>query len=304
LILKYNKLKKVFLLIVLIGLTNYLNAQELNCQVQISTQQVSGTDKRVYDNLKTAIFEFMNNRKWTNETFKNNERIDCSILINITERVAVDEFNATLQIQSRRPVFNTSYNSVLLNYNDDNVHFKYSEAVPLDFQETTYSSNLTSVLAFYAYMVIGLDYDSFSPNGGTPYFQKALAITNNAQGSDEKGWKAFDGTNNRYWMIYNMMDAPFIPLRECMYNYHRKGLDVMYQNPEAGRAVILESISSLTKVHNIKPLSISLKIFFNGKADEVINIFSAAKPEEKTSILNVLNLIDLTNSNKYQKIGG
>jgi hypothetical protein len=295
-------LKKVFLFIAFFGLTNYLFAQELNCQIQVSTQQVSGTDKRVYDNLKTAIFEFMNNTKWTTETFKNTERIDCSILINITERVAVDEFNATLQIQSRRPVYETSYNSVLLNYIDNDVHFKYSETQPLQFIENTYTSNLTSILAFYSYMVIGLDYDSFSLDGGTPYFQKALAIVNNAQGSDEKGWKAFDGTNNRYWMIYNMLDAPFIPLRECMYNYHRKGLDVMYQNKEAGRAVILESVSSLTKVHNIKPLSISLKIFFNAKADEIISIFSAAKPEEKTSIMSVLTLIDLTNSNKYQKI--
>lgn len=295
-------MKKVFLLIVFIGLTNYLCAQELNCQVQITTQQVSGTDKRVYDNLKTAIFEFMNNQKWTNEIFKNNERIDCTILINITDRPAVDEFSATLQIQSRRPVYETSYNSVLLNYMDNDIHFKYSETQPLQFSETSYTSNLTSILAFYAYMVIGLDYDSFSLNGGTPYFQKALAITNNAQGSDEKGWKAFDGTNNRYWMIYNMLDAPFIALRECTYNYHRKGMDIMYQNKEAGRKVILESISSLTKVYNIKPLSISLKIFFNAKADEIINIFTAAKPEEKTALMSVLTQIDLTNSNKYQKI--
>jgi hypothetical protein len=295
-------LKKVFLLIAFIGLTNYLCAQELNCQIQITTQQVSGTDKRVYDNLKTAIFEFMNNTKWTTETFKNTERIDCSILINITERNAVDDFSATLQIQSRRPIYSSSYNSVLLNYNDNDVHFKYSEALPLQFSETTALSNLTSILAFYSYMVIGLDYDSFSLNGGTPYFQKALATVNNAQGLDEKGWKAFDGDNNRYWMIYNMMDAPFIPLRECMYNYHRKGLDVMYQNQEAGRAVILQSISSLTRVHNIKQGSITLKVFFDAKADELINIFSVAKPEEKTTLLSVLNLIDVTHTNKYQKI--
>jgi hypothetical protein len=295
-------LKKVFLLIAFIGLTNYLFAQELNCQIQVTTQQISGTDKRVFDNLKTAIFEFMNNRKWTTETFKNVERIDCSILINITERIAVDEFNATLQIQSRRPVYETSYNSVLLNYIDNDVHFKYSETQPLEFSETTYLSNLTSILSFYAYMVIGLDYDTFSLNGGTPYFQKALIIANNAQGSDEKGWKAFDSNKNRYWMVNNILDAPFVSLRECLYNYHRKGMDVMYQNKEAGRAVILESISSLTKVHNIKPLSFSLQIFFNAKADEIINIFSAAKPEEKTTIMTVLTQIDPTNSNKYQKI--
>ena len=295
-------MKKFFLLIVIIGLTNYLAAQELNCQVQITTQQVSGTDKRIFDMMKTQIYEFMNNRKWTTETFRNEERIDCSILINITERLSTDEFSATFQIQSRRPVFESSYNSVLLNFNDNDVHFKYVEGQQLDYSETTYLSNLTSILAFYANMVVGLDYDSFSLNGGSPYFQKALVIANNAQGSDERGWKAFDGTRNRYWMINNMLDAPFIPLRECMYTYHRKGLDIMAQNSTAGRAAILSSIESLTKVHNLKQGSFSLQVFFNAKADEIINIFTSGTAEEKTKILDVLNVIDATNSNKYQKI--
>jgi hypothetical protein len=270
--------------------------------VQITTQQISGTDKRIYDLMKTQIYEFMNNRKWTNETFRNEERIDCSILINITERLATDEFNATFQIQSRRPVFESSYNSVLLNFIDNDFHFKYTEGQQLDYSETTYLSNLTSILAFYANMVIGLDYDSFSLDGGTPYFQKALAIANNAQGSGEKGWKAFDGDRNRYWMVNNILDAPFVLLRKCIYTYHRKGLDIMYQDTNAGRAVILESIESLSKVHSIKPLSFSLQLFFNAKSDEIVNIFSAGKPEEKTRLLDVLSIIDPTNNNKYQKI--
>lgn len=295
-------MKTFSLLLVIIFTANLAIAQELLCKVDINTQQVSGTDKRVYDNMKTQIYEFLNNRKWTTETFKNEERIDCSILINITERLSTDEFNATLQIQTRRPVFESSYNSVLLNFIDNDVHFRYTEGQQLEYSENTYISNLTSILAFYANMVIGLDYDSFSLNGGTPYFQKALSIANNAQGSDEKGWKAFDGTRNRYWMINNMLDAPFIPLRECMYNYHRKGLDIMYQNTVAGRTVILESIESLSKVHNIKPLSFSLQVFFNAKSDEIINIFMGATAEEKTKIMEVLSVIDPTNNNKYQKI--
>jgi len=294
-------LKKLLLLAAFIAIVNYTTAQELNCQVQVNTQQISGTDKRIYDNLKVAITEFMNNRKWTGETFKNEERIDCSILINITDR-NVDDFSATLQIQARRPVFGTSYNTALLNYIDNDVHFKYAETTPLEFSETTYISNLTSLLSYYAYLVIGLDFDSFSLNGGTPYFQKALAITNNAQGADEKGWKAFDGEKNRYWIINNMLDAPFVTLRQTMYNYHRKGLDVMYQNKDAGRAAILESILALSKVHNIKPLSFSLQVFFNAKADEIINIFSAGKPDEKTTLVETLMLIDPSRSNKYQKI--
>lgn len=295
-------MKKLFLVAFFVAFINYTTAQELNCQIQVNTSQISGTDKKVFDNLKTAIFEFMNNRKWTNETFKNEERIDCSILLNITERIGVDEFNATLQIQARRPVYSSSYNTVLLNYIDNDVHFKYAETTPLEFSETTYLSNLTSLLSYYAYLVIGLDYDSFALNGGTPYFQKALAITNNAQASGEKGWKAFDGDKTRYWIINNMLDAPFITLRQTMYNYHRKGLDIMYQNPDAGRAAILESILALSKVHNIKPLSFSLQVFFNAKADEIVNLFASGKPEEKTTLTETLNLIDPSRSNKYQKI--
>jgi hypothetical protein len=309
LILKIHKLKKLFLLAAFITFINYTTGQELNCQVQISTAQVSGTDRKIYDQLKTAITEFMNNRKWTNETFRNEERIDCSILINITERIAADEFSATLQIQARRPVFSATYNSIMINHNDNDVHFKYGENTVLEFFETTYSSNLTSILGYYAYLVIGLDYDSFSLNGGTPYFQKALAINNNAQGSDEKGWKAFDGdkARSRYWIINNMLDAPFVTLRQTMYNYHRKGLDVMQQNPEEGRKVIAESIQALTKVNNIKQLSFSLQFFFNAKADEIVNIFAVpmSKQEDKdqkAALVETLNIIDPSRINKYQKI--
>ncbi len=274
----------------------------MNCQVQVLSQQISGTDKRVFDAMQTAIFEFLNNKKWTTETFKTEERIDCSILINITEKVSNDEFKATLQVQSRRPIFKTSYNSPLLNYNDNDIQFKYVENQALEFSENTYTSELTSILAFYANLIIGLDYDTFSINGGTPYLQKALSVVNSAQNASGKGWKAFDGDKNRYWIINNMLDAPFVPLRECMYNYHRKGLDEMVDNKESGRASILESIENLKKVHETKPLSFSLQVFFNAKSDEIINIFSGGFSDEKSRAINILNEIDPTNSNKYQKI--
>ena len=291
-------MRKLFILILLINLFNTAVSQELNCQVQIVSDQIAGTDKRVFDAMKTAIYEFMNNRKWTNETFKPEERIDCSILINMTEKIGSDEFKGTLQIQSRRPIFKTSYNSVLLNYNDNDVTFKFQDNQPLEFVENTYTSNLASILGYYAYLVIGLDYDSYSLNGGTPYLQKCLAVVNNAQNSGYAGWKAFDSDKNRYWIINNMLDASFVSLRECMYNYHRKGLDVMADNKEAGRAVILESLVNLKKVHQIKPLSFSLQVFFISKADEIVNIFSGAFSDEKSKIVNLLNEIDPTNSNK------
>jgi hypothetical protein len=280
------------------------NAQELNCQVQIVSQQIEGTDKRVFDVLKSNIVEFMNSRKWTNDVFRNNERIDCNILINITKRIAIDEFEGTIEIQSRRPVYKTSYNSLLFNFNDNDFHFKYQEGQPLDFMENTYTSNLTSVLAYYAYLIIGLDYDSFSLKGGTQYLQKALAVDNNAQGSSETGWKAFDGTKNRYWVINNLLDATFIPIREAMYKYHRLGLDVMVYDQMGARKAILESLENLKQIHEIKPLSFSMQVFFNAKADEIINIFSGATSEEKNNFFGIVNLIDPTNSNKYQKING
>jgi Domain of unknown function (DUF4835) len=293
--------RKLFVLLFLVGALQ-LNAQELNCQIQVLSEKVAGTDRRVFDAMETAIREFMNTRKWTNDAIKTEERIDCSILINITEKSGTDEFKGTLQIQSRRPVFKSSYNSVLLNFNDNDIVFKYLENQPLDFVENTYSSNLTSILGFYSYLVIGLDYDSYALNGGTAYLQRALAVVNNAQGSGYLGWKAFDSNKNRYWIINNMLDASFLSMRECMYTYHRKGLDVMSDNKEAGRAMILESIENLKKVHQIKPLSFSLQVFFIAKADEIVNIFSGGFSDEKSKIVNMLNEIDPTNSNKYTKI--
>jgi hypothetical protein len=270
--------------------------------VQVLSQQIAGSDKSAFEALKTAIFEFMNNRKWTNESFKLEERIDCSILINLTDRLGTDEYKGTFQVQSRRPIYRTSYNSVLLNYNDQDFQFKYTENQPLEFNDNQFNGNLTAVLGYYAYLIIGLDYDSYALNGGAPYLQRALAISNTAQDAAEPGWKAFESNKNRYWLINNMLDASFIPLRECYYNYHRKGLDIMVDNKESGRLAITESIENLKKIHGIKPLSFNMQVFFNAKSDEIINIFSGAFTDEKAKIVNTLNEIDPTNANKYAKI--
>ncbi|MBL7889991.1 MAG: DUF4835 family protein [Bacteroidia bacterium] len=286
----------------LLLITSFSFAQELNCKVQVLSQQIQGTDKRVFTTLQTAIFEFMNNKKWTNDQFKLDERIDCSILINVTERPSTDQFVATIQVQSRRPVYKSSYNSVLLNYNDNDFQFTYLENQPLEFNENQFTTNLTSVLGFYAYLIIGMDYDTFSMNGGTTYLQKAQNIVNQAQNTSETGWRAFESNKNRYWLINNMLDAPFINIRECMYNYHRKGLDEMVSNKEGGRANILEALESLRKVHQARPLSFAMQVFFNAKSDEIINIFSGAFSDEKSKVVTLLNDIDPTNSNKYQKI--
>ncbi len=281
----------------------FSNAQELNCSVNILSPTISGTtDKKVFETLQQAIFEFMNNRKWTKEQYQNEERIECLFTINIAEKISTDEYRASIQVQSRRLIFKTSYNSLVFNYDDKDFQFRYLEFQPLEFSETSHLSNLTSVLAFYAYMVIGADYDSYSIEGGTPYYQKAQQIVTNAQTGAEKGWKAFENTKNRYWLVENTLNSTFKPIRECIYKYHRQGFDIMAQDVAGGRSSVMDGLLLLEKVHRDKPNSFNLQVFFLAKADEIVNLFSQAFPEEKTKVVNLLNQIDPANSTKYQKI--
>ena len=281
----------------------HLMAQELNCSVQVVSPQISNSaDKKIFQTLQQSIFEFMNNRKWTNDVFQQDERIECSIVISITEKPSIDDFRGTIQVQARRPVYKSSYNSLVLNVLDKNFSFKYIEYQPLEFSDNLFMSNLTSVLAYYAYVIIGTDYDTYSLEGGTPYFQKAQAIVSNAQSASEKGWKSYEDTQNRYWIVENILNSTFNPLRECMYKYHRNGFDVMSEDLSGGRAVVLSSVESLKKVYESKPGSYSLTLFFLAKADELVNLFTPSEPAEKTRILAVVNEIDPANSAKYTKI--
>lgn len=277
-------------------------AQELNCTIQVLHSQVQTSDKRIFETLRRSIYEFMNNRKWTNDLFETEERIECSMLINISKYRSPDDFEATIQIQSRRTIYNSSYPALLLNFNDNAINFRYLEDEPLEFSATSHLSNLTSILAFYAYIIIGMDYDSFSLEGGTPYFQKAQDIVNNAQSERERGWKAFENTKNRYWLAEDILNQTYRPYRECLYKYHRQGLDIMSENTESSRTIILESIELLEKVHIDKPNSFILQIFFDAKTDELVNIFSGSFPSEKSRVVNLLSKIDPGHINKYQKI--
>ncbi|MFQ5334676.1 MAG: DUF4835 family protein [Flavobacteriales bacterium] len=277
--------------------------QELKCAVQVVSEQVSDLDKTVVDALKSSIFEFVNNRKWTSDKFSNDERIECSIMINITQRISTDEFKGTIQVQSRRPVYHSSYNTTIINHIDNDFQFRYVPYQPLDFSESSHLDNLTSVLGFYVYLIIGLDYETYSLYGGTTYLLKASTVVNNAQSAKEKGWKAYEGTNNRYWMIENYLnDAQFKPLRECMYKYHRLGFDMLADKVEQGRSEALEALELLKKTHRNKPNSFNVKMFFNAKADEIVNLFSQSFPQEKTRVINLLSEVDPANTNKYSKI--
>jgi len=205
-------------------------SQEFKCNIEVTAKQVQGTDKEVFDKMQIALMEFVNNRRWTNYEFKLQERIECNIVINITERPSTDIFKGTLSIVASRPIYNTAYNSTLFNYIDRDFDFQYSEYQPLEFQENTHMSNLSSVMAYYLYFILGLDFDSFSPMGGTQFYEKAEQVMNAAQNAPEAGWKAFESQRNRYWLIENYLNNAYSDIRSFYYEYHLKGMDIMSEN--------------------------------------------------------------------------
>ena len=292
------------LLVIFSLFTLVVNAQELNCRISVVSPQVQGTNKNVFESMQKDLYEFINNRKWTDNVFAMDERIECNILINISEQISGDEFKGTLQIQCNRPVFNTNYNSVLLNYKDNDIHFRYVEFQPMEFSENTHLSNLTSIIAFYIYVIIGLDYDTFSSQGGTVYFQKAEKIVQNAQSAVESGWKAFESQRNRYWLIENILNSKYSPVRDFYYTYHREGMDILAEKQADARAVIAESLKLLQKVFREKPSPFMnyLQIVFDAKSDEFANIFTESFPDEKAQVVNILKEIDPANAAKYQRI--
>ena len=279
-----------------------IRSQELDCQISVATRQVEGTDRQIFNTLQTALYEFVNNRRWSSYTFTIEERIECTLMINITERVSSDEFKATVNVVLRRPIYKASYNSVLLNHIDNDFQFKYVELQPLDFQDNSFVSELTSVIGYYAYIFMGLDFDSFAPNGGTPFYEKAQNIVNLGQGSSYSGWKAFEGTKNRYWLVENLTNSAYSKLREFLYQYHRQGLDAMSENVEGGRAAISESLKLLQQANRDKPGSFLFQLIMDAKRDEIINIFSGAPDNEKVIAVNILTEMDPANTSKYQKI--
>jgi len=281
-----------------------LSAQELNCTVDVVSPQVQDAAAQlVFKNLKDAIYQFMNNTKFTNDNFTNQEKIDCTLFMNMTAVNAPGDYAATLQIQARRPIYKSSYSSTMFNYQDNNIHILYQLNQPLIFNINTYSDNITALLSYYAYIILGNDYDSYSPNGGTPYFLKAQTIVSNAQNSGEKGWNPLDGDQARYSLITNILDETYFePLRKAMYNYHRLGLDVMYITPEKGRAEVTNALTMVQQVYNDKPANFNILLFFNAKANELANIYSEASNEEKSNVYKILSAIDPTDIDKYSKL--
>lgn len=288
--------------VVLFICKNPVIAQELRCNISISAQKIQGANKTMFETMQSDLYEFMNNRKWTDNKFAMDERIECSFFINLDEQISSDEFKGSIQVQLRRPVFDSSYETILLNIKDNDFHAKYVEYQTLEFNETSNKDNLTNILAYYAYIVLGMDYDSFSPEGGTEFFQKAQTIVNNSQNAIQKGWKAFESERNRYWLIENILNKSYAGFRSCTYQYNRQGLDLMADKPEEGRGVIAESLKSIQKVFRARPSLYILQVFFDAKSDELVNIFSKSFSDERNRVSVILNECDPSNGTKYEKI--
>ena len=283
-----------------------LRAQELNCQVSIITDaklEVSSVEQDIFKMLENTIYEFMNNTKWTKDQFTVEERINCQIQLQINEIPSSGVYSGSLQVQSSRPAFNSSYNTKILNFQDDDITFSYSRNAVLIYAPNQFRDNITSVLAFYAYMILGMDYDSFSSMGGTKYFNEAQQIVSYAQSSGYPGWKSNEkNRSNRYWLVDNILHELFIPLRECNYEYHRKGIDMLYDDMNGGRDAIYTALSKLLKVVSTRPNSINVLNFVQAKSTEIKNLYAEAEVKQKNEVVNLLKRVDPANSSKYQQI--
>lgn len=290
----------------MIILVQQVQAQELNCSVQISAQRIQGSNRQVFQTMQKAVYEFMNNTVWTNHVYSYSERIDCNILINLTEQLSADGFRGTIQVMSRRPIYNTTYNTTMLNFVDNNFQFRYVEFQPLEFDPTSHRSNLISVLSYYAYLILGFDYDSFSPYGGTEMFEMCERIVSNAQNAPEPGWKPYDGSrnHNRYWLVNNILNREYSNVRDFIYRYHIDGLDHLESRTTESRTGMVEYLRFLQDVYRKRPdpFMYYLTIVLEAKKEELINIFTEAFPEEKSRVVQILAEIDPANKSDYEKI--
>ena len=293
--------KLIVLFLPLLFLTSS-RAQEFNCKVSVIAPQVANQDPRIYKSLENAIMQLMNTRRWTNFNYGPQERIDCNFLITVGSQPSIDRFEGTMQIVYSRPVFGTDYLSPVFEIVDNDVNFQFLEGTQIEFTPERYISSLSSLMGFYAYFMLGVDADTYRSMGGTEFYEVAQQVVSNAQNASEAGWKAFEGQTNRYWLIDNQLQAVFRPLRELLYTYHRNGFDQMGNDPTNARKTIATGIEKLRTVHQAKPSSYNLQVFFNAKYNELINLYKPADPQEKGKVLNTLSLIDPGHIQQYQKL--
>lgn len=301
-------MNKFFTILFFLLVSVMAKAQELKARVTVNSSRVSSSvNKSVFLNLQNALNNFLNNRKWTSDKYEGNEKVECNFMLNIESTDELNVYNGSLVIQSARPIFNSSYLSPLLNFKDDNIHFKYVDFQQLDFNENRVAgsdagaSNLTAVFAYYAYVILGFDAASFAMNGGDYCFQKAQNIVNSApDGKDISGWKAFDGIRNRYWLIENMQNSRYAVMHNVYYNYYRKGMDQLYEDEKKATTELLKVVDQMDAFNTENPNTMINQVFFQGKSTELIKIFSKAAPQDKIHVREILSRIDITNAAKYK----
>jgi len=302
--------KKILIVLSLLIAVIRAEAQEIQARLTVMTSKIgTQVNKNVFQNLQTGVTNFLNNRKWTNDVYQQNEKIQCNFLLSIEEALPNNVFRARLTIQAARPVHSTTYDSPIINFMDDDVVFRFQEFQPIEFNENRVqgndpvAANLTAVLAYYVNIILGFDYDSFSLRGGDSYFQKAWNIVNNApEAGDIKGWKSFEGLRNRYWLAENLNNNRFALIHDVIYSYYRSGMDLFYENEEGGRTGIMNSINYLNTINTENPNSMILQFFFQGKSSELVKVFAKAKPDVKTRVRDILTKIDITNAAAYKEL--
>lgn len=280
----------------------YAQSQELNGIVKINAQSLANSNQPIFKTLETSLSDFVNKTKWTNKKFKKNEKIDCTIFINVTSYGA-DQFAATLQVGASRPAFGSSYISPILNFNDKDFNFKYVEFENLIYNPNSFDSNLVSVLAFYASIIVGIDADTYEYNSGKEYYQQAQEIVNLAQQSNYKGWSQNDGGNkNRFFLATDLMSGTFDPIKYVLYNYHIKGLDLMSEDLKKGKEGVKQALMELDKIHATRPNAFLTRIFFDAKSDEILSIFSGGPQIKMADLVDNLNRISPINASKWASI--
>lgn len=279
-------------------------SQELNCRVSVDARQIQSTERRIFEDMETAFGQFINNKKWTDDEYELEERINCNLIITLESQPSIGNYTATVQVLSARPIYGASYESVLLNFADRDWAFEYTESQPLQYNDNTFISNITSLLAYYAYLIVGFDYDSFEKMAGDPYFNKAWQVVNSAQQSGYTGWDQFNSIRNRYWFAENILNNQLKPVRESIYQYHRIGMDQLLENPDDARKSILDILKEIQKVNKIKPRAILTISFLDAKAKEISNIFSDGNLAVRREAYAILQEVDPSRGEEYSKIIG
>ena len=303
-------LNRILFIAILTGAGICIQAQEFQARLTVNTQQISTTvDKKIFNTLQTALTNFINSRKWSSDVFSPQERIQCNFLLNLEKELGNNTYKGTLTVQAARPIYNTTYDSPIMNFIDDDVVFRYQEFQPIEFNENRVqgndpvAANLPAILAYYINIILGLDYDSFSPRGGDTYFKKAWSIVTNAPESREiNGWRSFESLRNRYWLAENLNNNRFNLIHDVLYTYYKQGLDLFYDNEEVGRAGILNSLNFINAINAQNPNSMLVQFFFQGKSAELVKVFSKANAETKTRAKDILQRLDITNTLAYKEL--